>query len=217
MSSGNVHAGGISWYRKFRYPSSVGWVLAGNVGSQTDTQLVTTHLTSVLTGDDILRKFWEVEEKTVTDSTLTLEECCAVEHFNSQHSRNPDGRFVVPLPKRPMATKLGESRSQAVRRFLSFERSTHSKGAEVQKVMEEYFEQQHAEEVPPVDLENSPEQVFYLPIHIVRKESSTTTKIRAVFDASAVTSTGVSLYSTLMVGPTVHSPLVDVLIRFRCH
>ena len=24
MSSGNVHAGGISWYRKFRYPSSVG-------------------------------------------------------------------------------------------------------------------------------------------------------------------------------------------------
>ena len=89
-----------------------GWVLAGNAGSQ-----ITTHLTSVLTGDDILRKFWEVEEKTVTDSTLTLEEHCAVEHFNSQHSRNPDGRFVVPLPKRPTATKLGESRSQAVRRF----------------------------------------------------------------------------------------------------
>lgn len=53
-----------------------------------------------------------------------------------------------------------------------------------------------------------------MPIHIVCKESSTTTKIRAVFDASAATSTGVSLNSTLMVGPT---PLVDVLIRFRCH
>ena len=38
-----------------------------------------------------------------------------------------------------------------------------------------------------------------------------------MFDASAATSTGVSLNSTLMVGPTVHPPLVDVLIRFRSH
>ena len=196
-----------------------GWVLAGNTGPQADAQLVITHLTSVLTGDDLLRKFWEVEEKTIADCTLTLEERCAVDHFNSHHSRNQDGRFVVPLPKRSMAPKLGESRSQAVRRFLSFERSMHSKGVfpEVQKVMEEYFQQQHAEEVPPADLEKSREEVFYLPIHIVRKESSTTTKIRAVFDASAATSTGASLNSTLMVGPTVHPPLVDVLIRFRCH
>lgn len=196
-----------------------GWVLAGNAGSQTDTQLVATHLTSVLTGDDLLRRFWEVEEKTIANCTLTLEERCAVEHFNSHRYRDQDGRFVVPMPKRSMATKLGESRSQAVRRFLSFERSIHSKGIfpEVRKVMEEYFDQEHTKEVPLADLEKSQEQVFYLPIHIVRKESSSTTKIRAVFDASATTSTGISLNSTLMVGPTVHPSLVDVLIRFRCH
>ena len=42
-------------------------------------------------------------------------------------------------------------------------------------------EMDHAELVPVADLEKSPKYVFYLPMHAVRKESSTTTKIRAVF------------------------------------
>ena len=76
---------------------------------------------------------------------------------------------------------------------------------------------EHAELVPVADLQKPPEEVFYLPMHAVRKEHSTTTKIRAVFDASAKSSTGVSLNDTLLVGPTVHSPLIDVLLRFRLH
>ena len=43
----------------------------------------------------------------------------------------------------------------------------------------------------------------------------TTTKLRAVFDASVKSSTGVSLNDTLLVGPTVHPPLVYVLLRYR--
>ena len=102
---------------------------------------------------------------------------------------------------------------------VPFERSIHSKGIfpEVQKVIEEYFDQQHAEEVPSEDLGKSQDQVLYLPIHVMHKESSTTSKVRAVFDASVTTSTGISLNSTLMVGPTVHPPLIDVLVRFRNH
>ena len=73
----------------------------------------------------------------------------------------------------------------------------------------------HAEPIPVADLNKPPSQVFYLPMHIVQKESSSTTKIRAVFDAKS--STGVSLNDTLLVGPTVHSPLVDVLLRFRLY
>ena len=83
--------------------------------------------------------------------------------------------------------------------------------------MEEYFQMGHAESVPVTDLEKSQQEVFYLPMHAVRKESSSTTKIRAVFDASAKSSSGVSLNDTLLVGPTVHSPLIDVLLRFRFH
>ena len=72
----------------------------------------------------------------------------------------------------------------------------------------------HAELVPQEDLEKPPSHVFYLPMYVVRKESSTTTKLRAVFGVSARTLTGTSLNNILLVGPTVHPPLVDVLIRF---
>ena len=118
-----------------------------------------------------------------------------------------------------MEVKLGKSRPQAVCRFLWFERSVHSKGffPEVQKVVREYFDQQHAEKVPQKDFEKPQDQVFYLPMHLVCKVSSTIMKTYAVFDASAATSTGISLNSTLMVGPTVLPPLIDVLIRSRSH
>ena len=126
---------------------------------------------------------------------------------------------MVPLPKKPTSMELGESRAQAVRRFLSFERMMHSKGQfeEVEKVVDEYFENAHAEPIPQADLTKPPNEVFYLPIHVAHKESSTTTKMRAVFDASAKTSTGISLNDTLLVGPMVHPPLVDVLIRYRSY
>ena len=83
--------------------------------------------------------------------------------------------------------------------------------------MKEYLDMGRAEPVPPSDLEKPQHQVCYLPMHAVRKESSTTTKIRAVFDVSAKSSSDVSLNDTLLVGPSIHPPLVDVLLRFRLH
>ena len=78
----------------------------------------------------------------IANCTLTLEERSTLEHFNLHYSRDEDGRFIVPLPKHSMEAKLGESRSQAVRRFLSFERSFHSKGVfpEVQEVVQQYLD-----------------------------------------------------------------------------
>ena len=85
------------------------------------------------------------------------------------------------------------------------------------EVIQEYFELGHAELVPIADLNKPKSQVFYLPIHAVQKESSTAMKVRSVFDASAKSTTNVSLNDTLLVGPTVHPPLIDVLLRFRYH
>ena len=96
------------------------------------------------------------------------------------------------------------------------ERTLHARVQfdEFDDVMKEYFVG-HAELVPLEDLNKSTHEVYYLPMHAVHKESSTTTNIRAVFDASMKTMSGVSLNSILMVGPTVHPPITDVLLQFR--
>ena len=201
------------------FETEFGWVLAGKTSLSAPMDHVATHHVALSSGDDILRKFWEMEEPPRSDSALSLEERSVVQHFKDNHSRTSEGRFIVPLPKKPEAKPLGESRSQAVRRFLSLERSLHAKNQfeDFSTAMEEYFLMKHAELVPTLALEKPPQEVFYLPMHAVRKESSATTKLRIVFDASAKSSSGISLNDTLLVGPTVHPLLTDVLLRFRFH
>lgn len=201
------------------FETRLGWVLAGSTESCSIVPQVATYHVSCATGDEILRKFWEVEDSPLSEATLSPEERSAIQHFKANQTRTKDGRFIVPLPKRENVKPLGESRSQAIHRFLALERTLHSKNQfqEFGAVMKEYFDLGHAERVPREDLDKPAREVFYLPMHAVRKDSSTTTKIRAVFDASMKTASGVSLNDMLMVGPTVHPSLVDVLIRFRMH
>ena len=58
---------------------------------------------------------------------------------------------------------------------------------------------------------------YYLPMHGVHKSSSSTTKLRVVFDGSAPSSTGVSLNDVLAVGPTLHPNLDSILLKFRTY
>lgn len=83
-------------------------------------------------------------------------------------------------------------------------------------LMQEYLELGHAEVVPTVDLEK-PQELTYLPMHVVYKASSSTTKVRAIFNTSAKSSTNVSLNDTLLVRPTTHPKLIDVLLHFHTH
>ncbi len=80
--------------------------------------------------------------------------------------------------------------------------------------MEEYVKSGHAEVVPDTDSRKSSDCVFYLPMHAVHKEHSTTTKIRAVLFLMHLPNL-VLEFPTF--GPTVHPPLIDVLLQFRFH
>ena len=192
----------------------LGWVLCGQSES---TLSVPSFHSTVESKDDVLQRFWKIEEGPASDVAFSMEERSVLKHFNANHYRVEGGRFVVPLPKRSDAGKIGESRSQAARRFFSLERSLSSRNQfkKFESVMKEYMDLGHAELIPATEVDKPLSQVFYLPIHVVYKDSSTTTKIRAVFDASAKSTTGISLNDTLLTGPTVHSSLVDVLLLFR--
>ena len=114
------------WWRgipnsPFAFETEFGWVLADGTDSRAPANHVASHHASLLTGDDLPCQLWEVEENPKAHSTLSPEDQSVLDHFKSQYSRMREGRFVVPLPKRSAIKPLGEARSQAVRRFLSFE------------------------------------------------------------------------------------------------
>ncbi|GFU08904.1 integrase catalytic domain-containing protein [Trichonephila clavipes] len=71
----------------------------------------------------------------------------------------------------------------------------------------------HVELVPDSEINNV--KCLYLPHHGVVRDTSCTTKLRVVFDASSKTSSGLSLNDLLMVGPRVQPELFPILIQFR--
>lgn len=88
--------------------------------------------------------------------------------------------------------------------------------------MQEYLELGHMRKVEEEQIlgaicASQRRKVFYLPHHAVLKESSTTTKVRVVFDGSARTDTGFSLNDALLKGPIIQDELLTLLLRFRKH
>ena len=174
---------------------------------------------SVLEGDELLQKFWKVESCDFRFPYYSHGKQAVINHFDDNYHHNEQERFIVPLPRKVEVEPLGETRTMAVRRLLSLEQSLRSKGKfkEFAEVISEYIQEGNAEQDPPEDLTTSRDQVFYLPVHVVCKETRTTTKLHVVFNASAKSSTGVSLNGQLLVVPTVHAQLLDVLMRFHRH
>ncbi len=103
------------------------WVLASSTDSLLPTvDIATCHASCTTIGDELIRRFWETEDGPLGDTSLTSEDLLAIKHFETKHSRATHGRFVIPLPRRADTKSLGESRSAAVRWFLSLERKLHS-------------------------------------------------------------------------------------------
>lgn len=73
--------------------------------------------------DEILKKFWEMEEAPRKKKKFTNEEMKCEEVFKKSYRRLSDGRPQVRLPfKENPSENLGGSRNQAVARWLAMER-----------------------------------------------------------------------------------------------
>ena len=201
-----------------------GWVIMGPYQPDDPQQeiIATSHLVMSTRAnqitDKLLEKFWELEEAPKLDRLFTPEEQRVEKHYQDTHVYlEEEQRYMVKLPRILNPLELGESRSQAIYRAKANERSLLRKGKwdDFQSVMSEYLELGHARPVDPQDLLLPTSQSYYMPIHSVYKQSSSSTKVRAVFDASATTSTKVSLNDLLAVGPTIQPSLDQTLLRLR--
>ncbi|XP_053968361.1 uncharacterized protein LOC128869783 [Anastrepha ludens] len=190
-----------------------GWTLFGNVDGSESASLGLQSLHCEVHLDRALTRLWELEEAP-KKAHLTYEERYCEEFFEKTHRRSLDGRFIVELPLKS-DVPLGASRSYAVRSLLSIEKRLARDDDLCQRYnefMQELIDMKHMELAPPPT-----DQTFYMPHHPVIKESSVTTKLRVVFNASAKTTTGNSLNDALFVGPQLQPDLYSILTRFRTH
>ncbi|XP_066595379.1 uncharacterized protein [Prorops nasuta] len=187
----------------------LGWVIVGDHSSDRNSKMA-CHMTSL---EDKIIRFWESEE-VETDGSRSTENNYCEEHFIKNTSRNHEGRYIVRLPFREDKGNLGSSRSLALKRFLGLERKLNANSdlkREYEQVIIEYLRLGHATII------EDQESGYYMPHHAVLKDSSNTTKLRVVFDASMKTNTSLSLNDILSIGPTIQEKLFEHLIRFRTY
>lgn len=127
-----------------------------------------------------------------------------------------NGHYIVRYPFNENISKLGESYSYALKRLLSQERAL-AKNPEHRKQYNEFMEVYEKLGHMSEDANCNIYDGNFLPHHSILKQSSLTTKLRVVFDASAKTSTGKSLNETLMIGPNIQEDLFSLLVRFWSH
>lgn len=198
-----------------------GWVASGESEWNGTCPKISCNMAITESLDASIEKFWAIEELTEGKPRSQEEEDCEA-HFLQTCSRDEMGRYVVRYPKQIGFHQLiGESRSSAIRRFTQLERRLE-RDVEVRKryneFMQEYVDLGHMKLVGAIDtVDDDQRTVCYLPHHPVFKESSTTTKLRVVFDGSAKTSTNYSLNDALLTGPVIQDDLLDLMIRFRKH
>ncbi|KAL0849544.1 hypothetical protein ABMA28_013810 [Loxostege sticticalis] len=61
------------------------------------------------------------------------------------------------------------------------------------------------------------QDAYYMPHFAVLRPDSVTTKLRTVFNASAKTSSGLSLNDVLFEGPNIYNDIFDIILRFRLY
>lgn len=201
----------------------LGWVLSGQVGGRggnNDTcHNIIMSLHVKLEENELLKKFWEIESEPnlIKQKVLSPEEKACEEHFKATTSRDYSGRYVVELPFRKDTDRdYGDTRAVAVKRLVTLEkRQTINPNLrrDYAQVLQEYITLGHMEKIDNGPYKN--DKTVWLPHHAVVRMDKSTTKMRVVFNASDKTANGVSLNSTLMVGPTLQPELRHTIMRWR--
>ena len=197
--------------------TAMGWVISGKVGDAESTGGAASLLCIGDLHEESLRRLWSLEEIGIREPN---EDDSGLLTWFDQSVTKVDGRYEVGLPWKEGGTeRLQQNRPSAEARLSCLSRRLARDpelGEEYSEALQQMEEAGIVEEVPADEVEGSRQHpCFYLPHRPVVKESSSTTRVRPVFDASATGPNGVSLNDCLEVGPSLIPSLVDVLLRFR--
>ncbi|XP_023314645.1 uncharacterized protein LOC106654050 [Trichogramma pretiosum] len=192
-----------------------GWILTGEGGDESTSrpqEVTAFHTIAEPTLNQLLEKFWQIEDIAQTKHWTTEEQFCE-DYFVKTTSRNSEGRFVVRLPF-AAKTRFECSRDIALSCLFRMERRIMKSprlSLSYNNFMREYLQLKHMELVPPTQI-SAPS--FYLPHHGVFK-SENSDKIRVVFNASQKAANRVSLNETLLTGPKLQKDVTSVITRWR--
>ncbi|KIH57626.1 hypothetical protein ANCDUO_12180, partial [Ancylostoma duodenale] len=127
-----------------------------------------------------------------------------------------DGYLHVQFPWKTSHPRLADNKMLALKRLQSQFRSFQSKQhlwKEYANTINDYHSKGIIEEVDEHQFDDH--RVYYIPHQAVIKESSATTKLRVVFDASSHYKGAPSLNDCLLSGPAILPDLVGILLRSR--
>lgn len=203
--------------------SHFGWLVSGSISNDTRfQQYVHCNISTTTAIENQLEKFWCLEEVPCLKPYSSEEAYCET-HFVNTIRRNQNGRFVVSLPKK-QSVQLGNSLDKALKCLYSLERRLYQDPdlrSEYNKFMDEYCQLNHMTAVDYLTdeikfkLTSNESLVYFLPHHPIIKKDKITSKIRVVFNASTITTSGNSLNDKLMVGPCIQENLFNIIVRFR--
>lgn len=204
-----------------------GWILTGQL--QSDESRTSNHINTIANSchvkvspeniDNLLRQFWEIADADQHER-FNIEETTVEQHYAETHQRLSDGHYQVRLPFITLVSaaplNFGESFKKAKYQFFQVERRLNRNPELRQQYcefMDQYLRLGHMSPIPATEIDT--QGCLYLPHHAVTKESSSTTKVRVVFNASSQTASGMSLNKSLLIGPTLQSDLTTILLRWR--
>lgn len=198
--------------------TKLGWLITGSMSTLENNDF--KHIFYIEQSKNnlinVMEKFWKLEE--ITKKSLTADDHKCEQIFQKTTIRKPNGTFQVGLPFKRSHKLLGSSKKRALKRFYYLEKRL-SVNPQLQKAyiegMRDYINKHHfiVTDIDPYAVEE--DEGYYLAHHAIVKESSSSTRVRIVSDASMNSSTNISLNDLLFVGPVVQQDLFTILIQFR--
>ncbi|KAL6727694.1 hypothetical protein Aduo_009548 [Ancylostoma duodenale] len=168
---------------------------------------------------DSVSRLWDLDLLGITDDpdpSVDKDEDARVLRRFQNTAEEIGGYLYVQFPWKPSHPRLADNKLLAYKRLQSQYRSLVTKPSlwkDYAATFDDYLKQGIIEEVDEFKFDDH--RVYYIPHQAVIKATSSTTKLRVVFDASSHYRNSPSLNDCLHSGPAILPDLVGILLRSR--